>query len=136
MGAKDITRMPEAYHIANQSIDGNDVELVYHAAAEAISRLRKGDGPYFLECKTYRWHKHFLSKVLEDLRPPEELEAWKKKCPVAAFERKLFDRKILTPSEAESINQKILAQVEEAHAFALASPYPEPQDALEDIYSN
>jgi len=136
MGAKDITRMPEAYHIANQSIDGNDVELVYHAAAEAISRLRKGDGPYFLECKTYRWHKHFLSKVLEDLRPPEELEAWKKKCPVAAFERKLFDRKILTPSEAESINQKILAQVEEAHAFALASPYPQPQDALEDIYSN
>jgi acetoin:2,6-dichlorophenolindophenol oxidoreductase subunit alpha len=135
MGAKDITRMPEAYHIAHKSIYGNDVELVYQAAGEAISMLRKGDGPYFLECKTYRWHKHFLSAGLEDLRPKEELEAWKQQCPVAAFEKILFERKTLTPAEAESINQKILAQVEEAHAFALDSPFPQPQDALEDVYS-
>jgi TPP-dependent pyruvate/acetoin dehydrogenase alpha subunit len=135
MGAKDITRMPEAYHIAHKSIYGNDVELVYQAAGEAISMLRKGDGPYFLECKTYRWHKHFLSTGLEDLRPKEELETWKQHCPVAAFEKALFECKTLTPAEAEAINQKILAQVEEAHAFALDSPFPQPQDALEDIYS-
>jgi TPP-dependent pyruvate/acetoin dehydrogenase alpha subunit len=135
MGAKDITRMPDAYHIAHRSIYGNDVELVYQAAGEAISMLRKGDGPYFLECKTYRWHKHFLSVGLEDLRPKEELEAWKQQCPVAAFERILFESKMLTPAEAEAIDRKILAQVEEAHAFALDSPFPQPQDALEDIYS-
>jgi len=135
MGAKDITRMPEAYHIRNRSINGNDVELVYEAAGEAVSELRKGGGPYFLECRTYRWHKHFLSQTLEDLRPREEIESWKKQCPVAAFERRLLDRKVLTHSEAESINQRILAQVEEAHAFALESPYPQPQDALEDVYS-
>jgi TPP-dependent pyruvate/acetoin dehydrogenase alpha subunit len=110
MGAKEITRIPEAYHIANKSIYGNDVELVYKTASEAISRLRKGNGPYFLECKTYR-------------------------CPVAAFENLLFERRILTPSDAAAINQTILAQVEEAHAFALDSPFPQPQDALEDIYS-
>jgi acetoin:2,6-dichlorophenolindophenol oxidoreductase subunit alpha len=135
MGAKDITRLPEAYHIANQCIYGNDVELVYEAAEQAISRLRKGDGPFFLECQTYRWHKHFLSKGLEDLRPAEELEAWKRKCPIAVFKQKLLDRNILTASEAESIDQRILAQVEEAHDFALASPFPQPEDALEDIYS-
>jgi len=135
MGAKDITRMPEAYHIRNRSINGNDVELVYEAAGEAVSELRKGGGPYFLECRTYRWHKHFLSQTLEDLRPREEIESWKKQCPVAAFERRLLDRKVLTHSEAESINQRILAQVEEAHAFALESPNPQPQDALEDVYS-
>jgi acetoin:2,6-dichlorophenolindophenol oxidoreductase subunit alpha len=135
MGAKDITRLPEAHHIANKSIYGNDVELVCQTAGEAIARLRKGEGPYFLECMTYRWHKHFLSAGLEDLRPPEELEAWKKKCPVVAFKQKLLDQKVLTSSEAESIDQKILAQVEEAHAFALASPFPQPEDALEDIYS-
>jgi pyruvate dehydrogenase E1 component alpha subunit len=135
MGSKDITRMPEAYHIANKSIYGNDVELVLQTAGEAIAKLRKGEGPFFLECMTYRWHKHFLSKGLEDLRPPEELEEWKKKCPVAAFKQKLVDQRILTYSEAESIDQQILAQVEEAHAFALASPFPQPQDALEDIYS-
>ena len=135
LGAKDITRMPEAYHIANKVIYGNDVELVYRAAGEAVARLRKGDGPYFLECKTYRWHKHFLSEGLEDLRPPRELEAWKRKCPVAAFESKLLRRRILTPAKVKSINETILMQVEEAHAFALDSPYPQPEDALQDIYS-
>jgi TPP-dependent pyruvate/acetoin dehydrogenase alpha subunit len=135
LGAKDITRMPEAYHIASKSIYGNDVELVYEAAGEAVARLRKGEGPYFLECMTYRWHKHFLSEALDDLRPREELEAWKKKCPVAAFEHKLLDQNTLTPAKIKSINEKILAQVEEAHTYALDSPYPRPQDALEDIYS-
>ena len=91
MGAKDITRLPEAYHIATRSIYGNDVELVYQAAGEAIARLRQGDGPYFLECKTYRWHKHFLSPVLEDLRPKQELETWKEKCPIVAFEKQKVD---------------------------------------------
>jgi acetoin:2,6-dichlorophenolindophenol oxidoreductase subunit alpha len=135
LGAKDITRMPEAYHIANKSIDGNDIELVYRAAGEAVARLRKGNGPYFLECMTYRWHKHFLSHSLEDLRPQKELEAWKKKCPIAAFEKKLLKRKALTPEKVKSINARILKKVEEAHAFALDSPFPQPQDALQDIYS-
>jgi acetoin:2,6-dichlorophenolindophenol oxidoreductase subunit alpha len=135
LGAKDITRMPEAYHIANKSIDGNDVELVYRAAGEAVARLRKGNGPYFLECKTYRWHKHFLSHVLEDLRPQKELEAWKKKCPIAAFENKLLKSKALTPAKIKSINAGIMKKVEEAHAFALDSPFPRPKDALQDVYS-
>jgi TPP-dependent pyruvate/acetoin dehydrogenase alpha subunit len=135
MGAKDITRIPEAYHIANASIYGNDVELVYQTAGQAIANLRNGDGPYFLECKTYRWHKHFLSAGLEDLRPQQELEEWKERCPVAAFEKLLFERKILTSLEADAINRKILEQVEAAHTFALESPFPQPQDALEDVYS-
>jgi TPP-dependent pyruvate/acetoin dehydrogenase alpha subunit len=135
LAAKDITRMPEAYHIANKAIYGNEVETVYQAAEEAVGMLRRGDGPYFLECKTYRWHKHFLSNVLEDLRPKEELEAWKKKCPVAAFEARLLHQGILTRPDVESINEGILAQVEEACRYAIDSPYPQPQDALEDVYS-
>ena len=135
LAAKDITRMPEAYHIKNNSVYGNDVEIVYQAAEEAIAILRKGDGPFFLECKTYRWHKHFLSTTLEDLRPQEEIEAWKKKCPVAAFETKLLQQGVLTRADVESINERVLAQVDEACTFAVNSPYPQPQDALEDVYS-
>jgi acetoin:2,6-dichlorophenolindophenol oxidoreductase subunit alpha len=135
LGAQEITRIPEAFHIANRVIYGNDVERVYQAAGEAIARLRKGDGPYFLECQTYRWHKHFLSHGLEDLRPREELEAWKKKCPVAAFEKALIQRKVLTPAKVQSIDDAIMEKVEEAHAFALDSPFPQPQDALLDVYS-
>jgi TPP-dependent pyruvate/acetoin dehydrogenase alpha subunit len=127
--------MPDAYHIAHKVIYGNDVELVFQAAGEAVARLREGDGPYFLECTTYRWHKHFLSEALEDLRPKQEIEEWKKKCPVNAFERRLLKRKILSPAKIKSINKKILDKVEAAHLFALKSPYPRPEDALEDIHS-
>ncbi len=135
LGAKEITRMPKAYHIASKSVYGNDVELVYEAAGEAIARLRKGDGPFFLECKTYRWYKHFLSEALADLRPPEEIEAWKKKCPVAAFEKKLLKQGILAPAKIRSIDSKIIEKVDEAQEFAINSPYPRPQDALQDVYS-
>ncbi|MFH0917483.1 MAG: thiamine pyrophosphate-dependent dehydrogenase E1 component subunit alpha [bacterium] len=135
LAAGNITRMPEAYHIPNKAIHGNDVEAVYRAAEEAMSMLRKGEGPYFLECETYRWHKHFLSDWLEDLRPPEEIEAWADKCPVAAFEARLLAQNVLTRSDVERINEEILAQVEEAHEYAIESPYPEPRDALEDVYS-
>ncbi len=135
LAARAITRMPEAYHMKNNSIYGNDVETVYHAAEEAISILRRGGGPFFLECKTYRWHKHFLSKTFEDLRPQEEIESWKKKCPVAAFEKKLLEQGVLTGANVVSINERILAQIDEACAFAVDSPYPQPQEALEDVYS-
>jgi acetoin:2,6-dichlorophenolindophenol oxidoreductase subunit alpha len=134
-GAKEITRIPKAFHIASKSVYGNDVETVYSTAQEAVARLRKGDGPYFLECMTYRWHKHFLSDGLADLRPKQELEAWKKKCPIAAFESKLLKRKTLTQAKIKTIDAEILARVQKAHAFALNSPYPQPQDALEDVYS-
>jgi len=135
LAAGEITRMPAAYHIPTKAVHGNDVKAVYAAAEEAIGLLRRGEGPYFLECETYRWHKHFLSDVLEDTRPREEIEAWAKKCPVAAFEAELLSLGVLTREDVERINSEILRQVEKAHRFALESPYPEPEDALEDVYS-
>ncbi|MCL2878244.1 MAG: thiamine pyrophosphate-dependent enzyme, partial [Acidobacteria bacterium] len=135
MAAGDITRIPEAYHITSQVIDGNDVEAVHAAAGEAVARLRKGDGPYFLECKTYRWYPHFLSKNIEDLRPAEEIQAWKERCPVNAYEALLVERGVLTPARLKSIREKTLRKVEEAYAFALDSPFPAPEDALQDVYS-
>jgi TPP-dependent pyruvate/acetoin dehydrogenase alpha subunit len=135
LAAGEITRMPEAYHIPNRAIHGNDVEAVYQAAGEAVDMLRRGEGPYFLECETYRWHKHYLSDELEDRRPREEIEAWAERCPLSAFEAKLLGQNVLTRLDIERIDEEILSQVEEAHEYALESPYPEPQDALEDVYS-
>ena len=135
MAAGDITRIPEAYHIASQVVDGNDVETVYAAAGEAVARLRKGDGPYFLECKTYRWYSHFLSKDIEDMRPADEIQAWKERCPIKAYEATLVERGVLTPAGLKQIEKKTLRKIEEAYAFAIASPYPEPEDALQDVYS-
>jgi acetoin:2,6-dichlorophenolindophenol oxidoreductase subunit alpha len=135
VAAKQITRMPEAYHIPNRAIHGNDVEAVYRAVEEAIGMLRAGEGPYFLECETYRWHKHFLSEWLEDLRPCEEIKAWAERCPVAAFEGRLVRQGVLTRDEVRQIDAEVLARVEEAHSYAVESPFPDPEDALEDVYS-
>ncbi len=135
LAAREIIRMPEAYHIPSRAIHGNDVEAVYRAAEEAVGMLRRGEGPYFLECETYRWHKHFLSDDLEDLRPREEIEAWAEKCPIARFEARLRGEGVLTRSDIERINEQILSRVEEAYEYAIESPFPEPQDALEDVYS-
>ena len=136
LAAKEIIRMPEAYNIASAAVDGNDVLAVYEAAQRAIASTRAGKGPSFLECHTYRWHKHFLSNEIPDLRPLEELEAWKKKCPLAAFEKRLLESNILTRSEIEAIDFRIQGQVEEAVIFARESRLPRPEEALEDIYSS
>ncbi|MEJ2110396.1 MAG: thiamine pyrophosphate-dependent dehydrogenase E1 component subunit alpha [Acidobacteriota bacterium] len=106
LAAGEITRMPTAYHIANATVNGNDVEQVYKAAGKAIARLRNGNGPFFLECKTYRWYKHFLSDVLADLRPVEELNEWKKKCPVKAYKKKLMKLGVLTQRLYETLQTK------------------------------
>ena len=135
MAAGDITRIPEAFHIANQVVDGNDVDAVYKAAGEAVARLRKGDGPYFLECTTYRWYPHFLSKNIADWRPAAEIQEWKERCPISAYEALIVEQGVLSPAKLKSIQEKTLRKVEEAYAFALASPYPAPEDALQDVYS-
>jgi acetoin:2,6-dichlorophenolindophenol oxidoreductase subunit alpha len=135
LAAQEITRMPEAYHIPVQAVHGNDVEAVHRAAEEAVSRLRRGEGPYFLECETYRRHKHFLSDVLEDSRPKEEMEVWAKRDPIAVFEARLLEMDVFTCSDIEHIDAGIMGEVEAAYRFAIDSPYPEPEDALEDVYS-
>jgi len=135
LGAKEIVRMPRAYHIPSQVVDGNDVIAVYEAAREAVEQMRRGKGPHFLECKTYRWHKHFLSEIVPDRRPPSEVEAWKKKCPIRTFENKALKDGIVTSADLNSINERIMQEVEEAVKFADESPYPHPEDALDDVYS-
>ncbi len=131
----EIVRLPEAYHIPSKAIHGNDVEAVYLATEEAMGVLRRGEGPYFLECDTYRWHKHFLSDTHEDRRPRDEIEAWTNKDPIATYGSSLLTATVLDREDLERIDSQIMSQVEAAHTFAVESPYPAPEDALEDVYS-
>jgi len=92
----DIYKRAACYSMPGMAVDGNDVVAVHDAAAELVERARQGQGPSLLECRTYRWHGHFETKAPTDTRPPEEIAAWKKKCPVAAMERKLLAAGIVT----------------------------------------
>jgi TPP-dependent pyruvate/acetoin dehydrogenase alpha subunit len=117
-------------------VDGNDVVAVYQATREAVTTMRNGSGPHFLECRTYRWHKHFLSNALHDMRPAEEVDAWKERCPVSTFEAALLKKRALTKASQEAIKIRILVQVEAAVQYAVESPYPQLGAALEDVYSS
>lgn len=131
----EIYKRAACYSMPGMAVDGNDVVAVQRAAKEMVERARAGGGPSLLEARTYRWHGHFESRAPMDARPPEELAAWKEKCPLKAMERRLLETGIATEAQLKEMNEQVLAKIEEAVKFAKDSPFPAPEDALEDVYS-
>ena len=129
-------RAAGGYGIPGVVVDGNDVEAVYEATKKAVADVRAGGGPVFLEFLTYRWRGHFEAPGMPDLRPVEELEAWKNKCPVRRFEKVLLEKGVADEKTLNEINDEVMRQVQASVDFALASPLPAPEDALEDVYSS
>jgi len=132
---KDIAERAKAYAMPGIVVDGNDILAVYEASRDAIGKARAGEGPYFLECKTYRWRGHAESRAFADLRPAEEIAEWKAKCPITRLERKLLGDRLVTREELAAIDRHVLALIAEAVKFAGDSPWPKPEDALEDVFS-
>ncbi|NPV69340.1 MAG: thiamine pyrophosphate-dependent dehydrogenase E1 component subunit alpha [Firmicutes bacterium] len=130
----DVADRAGAYGIPGVTVDGNDVMAVYEAAKEAIGRARAGDGPTLLECKTYRWKGHFEGDPTL-YRSVEELEEWKRRCPILAFNGRLLEMEALSPEEAASIQSGAEAEVEDAVKCAAESPFPSPEEALEDLFA-
>jgi len=128
-------RATGGYGIPGVVVDGNNVVAVYEVTKKAVAGVRAGGGPVFLEFMTYRWRGHYEAPGLPDLRPVEELEAWKQKCPVVGFERILLKNGIVTKQIIEEIDTQVMQQIEDAVNYALASPFPAPEDALDDVFS-
>jgi pyruvate dehydrogenase E1 component alpha subunit len=129
-------RATGGYGIPGVVVDGNDVIAVYNATRKAVAGVRAGGGPVFLEFMTYRWRGHFEAPGMPDLRPAEELEAWKKKCPILRFERVLLEEGIVTKQTLVEINTGVMQRIEDAVSYAVTSPLPAPEDALEDVFSS
>jgi len=134
MAIENIADRATAYGIPGVVVDGNDVLAVYDAAREAVERARRGQGSTLIECKTYRQKGHSRFDAAA-YRPKEEVESWLKKDPVARFQTKLLEMNVLTEAEAQKMVQEAKKVVDEATKFALDSPFPEPEEALEDVYA-
>ncbi|MEM3536272.1 MAG: pyruvate dehydrogenase (acetyl-transferring) E1 component subunit alpha [Candidatus Bathyarchaeia archaeon] len=134
MNIENIADRAIAYGIPGMVVDGNDVLAVYEASAKAVERARKGEGPTLLECKTYR-HKGHSRVDPAKYRPKEEVEAWLAKDPIKRFKERLIQTKTLSEEEIKKIEEEVSAEIEEAVKFAIESPYPAPEEALEDIYA-
>lgn len=129
----DLSDRAKAYGFPGVSIDGNDVMEVLKTSKEALDKARNGGGPTFIECKTYRWYGH--SEIdPADYRPPEEVEYWKSRDPIPRFEQLLIEQKIITEEEKKAAYSKAKQDVDEAVAYAENSPFPQAEEALEDLY--
>ena len=94
-----------------------------------------GGGPTLIECKTYRWRAHTERRGQPDPRDKAEVEAWKRKDPIALLERQLRDQGELDDAGLQAIERDIMAALEAAVAFAEASPFPLPEQATDDVFA-
>lgn len=130
---KSIALRGEAYGIPGRSVDGNNVLEVREAAFEAVNRARKGDGPTLLENRTYRLRGHFEGDP-QRYRTKEEVEKFSEKDPLRQFQTFLKNKKILNEKMDQEIWADIDRELQEAIRFAEESAFPQPIDALGDLY--
>jgi pyruvate dehydrogenase E1 component alpha subunit len=126
----NIYKVAEPFCIAAMQVDGNDVLAVYEAGRSSVEKCRKGDGPVFIECLTYRLRGHVgpddnIQGTHTDLRPKEELDAWSLKDPIIRFKKYLLDNGISDKEQLERIERGAEAEAGEAHAFARSCVQPE-----------
>lgn len=134
----EICRRAEAYGMPGVPVDGMDVEAVYDAARAAAERARSGDGPTFLECRTYRYFGHHTAeRMMPDLnyRTAAEVEHWRQRDPVVTWGRRLQQAGIATAADLEAAAARIEAELDAAVAFARQSPWPDPATALDHMYA-
>jgi acetoin:2,6-dichlorophenolindophenol oxidoreductase subunit alpha len=130
----DVSPRAAGYGIPAVIVDGNDVYAVHQAAQSAVERARAGLGPSLIECKTYRWRPHTEKKSMPDARPREEIEAGMKNDPIATMAGRLKDQGELDDQRLRDLEAQVLKDIEEAVAYAEASPMPSPERALEDLF--
>jgi len=129
----DIADRASGYGMPGVVADGNDVLAVYAATVEAVERARKREGPTLIECKTYR-HKGHSRVDPAKYRVKEEVQEWLEKDPIKRLMDMIVSEHVLSNDEIEKIETAAMAEVEKAVKFAIESPYPAPEEALEDVY--
>ncbi|MBI5445963.1 MAG: thiamine pyrophosphate-dependent dehydrogenase E1 component subunit alpha [Deltaproteobacteria bacterium] len=133
---EDIVDLAKGYHMNGVLVrDGNDVAAVYEATSEAVARARRGEGPTFLEFKTYRIAPHFTGDSGAYM-PKDEVAAWRERDPIARCRARLASEGILPPGELAALEEGVEQEVREAIEFALDSPEPAAAEAFSGVYAS
>ncbi len=133
MKIKHIVARAAAYGIPGEMVDGNDILAVYEVTKKAVERARGGGGPTLIEAKTFRMKGHAEHDDAGYV-PPELFEQWRKKDPIDRFERHLLGFGLATREDLQNIVAEIDRGLDTEVDFALASPMPPPERALEGVY--
>jgi len=134
--AGEVAARPAAFGIPVHEVDGQDVRAVYAAASAAVQRARRGDGPSFLLCHTYRYLGHHVGDVDRSYRSREEEERWRRdRDPLQLLSAWLTAQGLAEPAVLERMGEEVRREVEAGVAFALDAPYPEPQEVARHVYA-
>ena len=147
MAAFPLTDLPTAYKVPAQQIDGLDSGTVHATISQAVEKIRRGEGPQFIETQTVRWPGSETNwpVVLQNTDTalawdvsgvPEKVREWYRSCdPLLIFIRELVDAKQATKEEIADIERRVKAEIAHAVSFAVASPYPKPEEAAKEYFA-
>jgi pyruvate dehydrogenase E1 component alpha subunit len=129
----EIHTLGEAYDMPSRSIDGMNVITVHEEFKSAAEFVRSGNGPMFIEVKTYRYRGHSMSDPSK-YRTKEEVEEYKKLDPIEQIKTYALTKNLMSEAEIEAIDEQVKAQVAQAVEFAEKSPWPDPSELYTDVY--
>jgi len=129
----EISKRAEAYNIPGEAANGMDILEVKEVTAKAAKKVRKGEGPYLLEFKTYRYRAHSMADP-DRYRTLEEEEVWKERDPIETFARYLIETGIFEPDELKEIKESVDIEIQDAVKFADESPNTNNELLTEFIY--
>jgi len=132
--AGNMEKRAAGYDLPFVKVDGNDLEAVHFAAQDAIAYVRSGKGPFVMQGDTYRIEGHYYGDAMV-YRSMEEVDGWRKKDPIMRVEKLLTERGIMSEAGYQLVRAEIQQEVNEAVAFAEASPQPAPESIFEDVYT-
>ena len=133
MRIHDIVDRVAGYGIPAEIVDGNDVLAIHEASRRAVEHARAGKGPYFIECKTFRMSGHSAHDPA-DYVPNSMREEWSRKDPILMLQRYMVEQLGADEQDFVNIRKQVLGEIEEAVAWALEQPYPDPETVEDDVY--
>ena len=134
--AGDILARPRALGVHAEGVDGQDVQAVHATMKGLVERCRRGEGPAFLECKTYRYYGHHVGDVNRDYRTREEEREWMTKSdPLDTLSGRLTAQGLADASVFDRIEADVKVEIDTGVQYALAAPYPELSQVDEDVYA-
>lgn len=132
----NLPELARAHGLRSSSVDGNNVLAVFSKARQLVDSIRQGEGPAFLECRTYRWFGHVGPKddLRVGLRSPAEVEAWRRRCPIRAFEQALLEKGGVDRDVLRGIHRDVQHEIDLALDFAQRSRKPDPEELRRHVY--
>jgi TPP-dependent pyruvate/acetoin dehydrogenase alpha subunit len=130
----NLTVKAQTYGIAAESVDGMDVVAVERAARRAVDAVRGGDGPFFLECRTYRFRAHSMFDA-ELYRDKAEVDEWKKRDPIVLLRSQLEAMQVLDEAAFAALDAEVQGEITRAVAFAEAASWEPVEQLTRDVYT-